>query len=91
MIEGNRIAELKNVYQLVRDHNAAKVRHNAETRVEESEVGGVGTESLTRAVVTQFQASGMANRTTLQFLDWSSLHPHQRTRTRAPAGGAHQR
>ncbi|MCO4236920.1 glycerophosphodiester phosphodiesterase [Pseudarthrobacter sp. MDT3-28] len=74
VIEGNRIAELKDVYQLVRDTNAAKVRFNVETKVESSEIGGAGMESLTRAVVAGIQASGMADRTTLQSFDWSSLN-----------------
>ena len=74
VIEGNRIAELKDVYQLVRDTGAAKVRFNVETKVESSEVGGAGMESLTRAVVAEIQASGMSERTTLQSFDWSSLN-----------------
>ncbi|MCQ6269060.1 glycerophosphodiester phosphodiesterase [Pseudarthrobacter sp. R1] len=74
VIEGNRIAELKDVYQLVRDASAGKVRFNVETKVESSEVGGAGMESLTRAVVAEIQASGMADRTTLQSFDWSSLN-----------------
>lgn len=74
VIEGNRIAELKDVYQLVRDTGAAKVRFNVETKVETSEVGGAGMESLTRAVVAEIQASGMSERTTLQSFDWSSLN-----------------
>jgi glycerophosphoryl diester phosphodiesterase len=49
VIEGNRIAELKDVYQLARDTNAAKVRFNVETKVNDSEIGGAGMESLTRA------------------------------------------
>jgi glycerophosphoryl diester phosphodiesterase len=73
VIKGNRIAELKDVYQLVRDTKAAKVRFNVETKVESSEIGGAGMESLTRAVVAEIQASGMADRTTLQSFDWSSL------------------
>ncbi|TNB74593.1 glycerophosphodiester phosphodiesterase [Arthrobacter sp. BB-1] len=74
VIEGNRIAELKDVYQLVRDAGAEKVRFNVETKVEASQVGGAGMESLTRAVVAEIQASGMADRTTLQSFDWSSLN-----------------
>jgi glycerophosphoryl diester phosphodiesterase len=74
VIEGNRITELKDVYQLVRDTNAAKVRFNVETKVESSEIGGAGMESLTRAVVAEINASGMADRTTLQSFDWSSLN-----------------
>ncbi|MCO4250636.1 glycerophosphodiester phosphodiesterase family protein [Pseudarthrobacter raffinosi] len=74
VIEGNRIAELKDVYQLVRDTDAAKVRFNVETKVENSEVGGAGMEALTKAVVAEIEASGMADRTTLQSFDWSSLN-----------------
>ncbi|VXC50618.1 Glycerophosphoryl diester phosphodiesterase [Arthrobacter sp. 9AX] len=74
VIEGNRIAELRDVYQLVRDAGAAKVRFNVETKVNDSEIGGAGMESLTRAVVAEIEASGMADRTTLQSFDWSSLN-----------------
>lgn len=74
VIEGNRIAELKDVYQLVRDAGAEKVRFNVETKVESSQIGGAGMESLTRAVVAEIQASGMADRTSLQSFDWSSLN-----------------
>jgi glycerophosphoryl diester phosphodiesterase len=74
VIEGNRIAELMDVYRLARDANAAKVCFNVETKVNDSEIGGAGMESLTRAVVAGIQASGMADRTTLQSFDWSSLN-----------------
>jgi glycerophosphoryl diester phosphodiesterase len=74
VIEGNRIAEFKDVYQLVRDTNAAKVRFNVETKVESSEIGGAGMEALTKAVVIEIYKSGMADRTTLQSFDWSSLN-----------------
>ncbi|MDR6415606.1 glycerophosphodiester phosphodiesterase family protein [Pseudarthrobacter sulfonivorans] len=74
VIEGNRIAELKDVYQLVRDTNATKVRFNVETKVESSEIGGAGMEALTKAVVVEIYKSGMADRTTLQSFDWSSLN-----------------
>ncbi|WP_457966008.1 glycerophosphodiester phosphodiesterase [Arthrobacter sp. D1-29] len=74
VIEGNRIAELKDVYRLVRDTKADKVRFNVETKVESSQIGGGGMESLTGAVVGEIQASGMADRTTLQSFDWSSLN-----------------
>jgi glycerophosphoryl diester phosphodiesterase len=74
VIEGNRIAELTDVYGLASDTNAAKVRFNVETKVNDSEIGGAGMESLTRAVVAEIQASGMADRTTVQSFDWSSLN-----------------
>ncbi len=74
VIEGNRIAELKDVYQLVRDTKAAKVRFNVETKVESSEVGGAGMEALTKAVVIEIYRAGMSERTTVQSFDWSSLN-----------------
>ena len=74
MIEGNRIAELKDVFQLVRDAGAKKVRFNVETKVEDGKSGGEGMVALTTAVVAEIQASGMADRTTVQSFDWSSLN-----------------
>lgn len=74
VIEGNRIAELKDVFQLVRDADAKKVRFNIETKVEAGKPGGEGMVALTTAVVAEIQASGMADRTTVQSFDWSSLN-----------------
>ncbi|MDI3213664.1 glycerophosphodiester phosphodiesterase family protein [Arthrobacter sp. AL12] len=74
VIEGNRIAELKDVFQLVRDTDAEKVRFNIETKVEDGKSGGEGMVALTRAVVTEIQASGMADRISVQSFDWSSLN-----------------
>ncbi len=74
VIAGNRIAELKDVYQLARDYKAKKVRFNVETKVESGKSGGEGMVALTRAVVAEIQASGMQDRTTLQSFDWSSLN-----------------
>ncbi|QYF91122.1 glycerophosphodiester phosphodiesterase family protein [Arthrobacter sp. PAMC25284] len=74
VITGNRMAELKDVYQLARDYEAKNVRFNVETKVEEGKSGGEGMVALTRAVVAEIQASGMQDRTTLQSFDWSSLN-----------------
>ncbi|MET3951047.1 glycerophosphodiester phosphodiesterase family protein [Arthrobacter sp. UYEF36] len=74
VVEGNRIAELKDVFQLVRDTDAKKVRFNIETKVEDGRSGGEGMVALTRAVVTEINASGMAERSTVQSFDWSSLN-----------------
>lgn len=74
VIEGNQIAELKDVYQLVRDYDAAKVRFNVETKVEDGKAGGQGMVALTKAVVTEIYKAGMAERTSLQSFDWSSLN-----------------
>ena len=74
VIEDNRIAELKDVYQLARDYDAEKVRFNVETKVEDGMAGGEGMVALTKAVVTEIYKAGMAERTTLQSFDWSSLN-----------------
>ncbi|MEC5191768.1 MULTISPECIES: glycerophosphodiester phosphodiesterase family protein [unclassified Arthrobacter] len=74
VIEGNRIAELKDVFRLVRKADAGKVRFNVETKVEDGKSGGEGMVALTKAVVAEIQGSGMADRTTVQSFDWSSLN-----------------
>ena len=74
VIEGNRIAELKDVFQLVRDADAKKVRFNIETKVEDGKSGGEGMVALTKAVVTEIYTAGMAGRSTVQSFDWSSLN-----------------
>jgi glycerophosphoryl diester phosphodiesterase len=74
VIEGNRIAELKDVFQLVRDADAKKVRFNIETKVEDGRSGGDGMVALTKAVITEINTAGMAERSTLQSFDWSSLN-----------------
>ncbi|SDL76251.1 glycerophosphodiester phosphodiesterase family protein [Arthrobacter sp. ok362] len=72
VVEGNRIAELKDVFQLARD--AKKVRFNIETKVEDGRAGGEGMVALTKAVVTEIYTAGMAKRSTVQSFDWSSLN-----------------
>jgi glycerophosphoryl diester phosphodiesterase len=74
VIEGNRIAELKDVFQLVRDFGAKKVRFNVETKVEDGQAGGEGSVALTKAVVTEIYMAGMSGRTTVQSFDWSTLN-----------------
>jgi glycerophosphoryl diester phosphodiesterase len=74
VIEGNRIAELKDVFQLVGAADANKVRFNIETKVEAGGAGGEGMVALTKAVVTEIYTAGMAERTTLQSFDWASLN-----------------
>lgn len=74
VIKGNRIAELKDVFGLVRDADAKKVRFNIETKVEDGKSGGEGMVALTKAVVTEIYTAGMAGRSTVQSFDWSSLN-----------------
>ncbi|MEB7504884.1 alkaline phosphatase [Arthrobacter koreensis] len=74
VVEGNRIAELKDVFALVRELRARSVGFNIETKVEDGRAGGPGMEALTRAVVREVKNSGMADRVTIQSFDWSALN-----------------
>ncbi|MFE5836757.1 glycerophosphodiester phosphodiesterase family protein [Arthrobacter sp. NPDC056493] len=74
VIEGNRIAELRDVFQLVHDFGAKKVRFNVETKVEDGQAGGAGSVALTKAVVTEIYMAGMSGRSTVQSFDWSTLN-----------------
>ena len=74
VIEGNRIAELRDVFQLAKDYGAGKVRFNVETKVEASMVGGPGMEALTKAAVIEIYKAGMSERSSVQSFDWSSLN-----------------
>jgi len=74
VIEGNRIAELKDVFQLATDYNAKKVRFNVETKVEDGMPGGEGMAALTKAAVIEIYKAGMSQRTSVQSFDWSSLN-----------------
>ncbi|WP_312180182.1 alkaline phosphatase [Arthrobacter sp.] len=74
VVEGNRIAELKDVFALVREMRARGVGMNIETKVEDGQAGGPGMEALTRAVVREIRHSGMSESITLQSFDWSSLN-----------------
>lgn len=74
VIEGNRIAELKDVFELAGSFNARKVRFNVETKVEDGKAGSEGMLALTKAVVIEIYKAGMSHRTTVQSFDWSSLN-----------------
>lgn len=79
VVEGNRIAELQDVYELVRAYGASDMRFNVETKVEVAgEAGRAEQEALTAAVVGAIQDSGFEDSTTLQSFDWASLD-HART------------
>ncbi|MCC3269428.1 alkaline phosphatase [Arthrobacter gengyunqii] len=74
VVQGNRMAELRDVYELADAYDARKIRFNVETKVEDGQAGGPGMEALTRAVVAEVEASGRARHTTIQSFDWSSLN-----------------
>lgn len=74
VVEGNRIAELGDVYALADAYDARKIRFNVETKVEDGLWGGPEMEALTRAVVAEVEASGRERRTTIQSFDWAALN-----------------
>ena len=84
VVEGNQIAELKDVFALVHEARARGVGFNIETKVEDGRAGGPGMEALTRAVIREIRNSGMADRVTLQSFDWSSLNLAGRIAPRLP-------
>ncbi|TFC09677.1 glycerophosphodiester phosphodiesterase [Cryobacterium algoritolerans] len=74
-IAGNRIALLQDVFALVNEYDAEKVRLNVETKVEVAGPDGADEmAALTRAVVGEIEGSGLARRTTVQSFDWASLN-----------------
>ncbi|MET4059337.1 alkaline phosphatase/glycerophosphoryl diester phosphodiesterase [Arthrobacter sp. UYP6] len=73
-VQGNRIAELRDVFALADSYNARKIRFNIETKVEDDQAGGPGMAALTRAVVAEVKASGRERHSTIQSFDWSSLN-----------------
>lgn len=74
-ISGTRIALLTDVFDLLEEHKAKKVQLNIETKVEVAGPAGASEmEALTRAVVGEIEAGGMADRSTLQSFDWASLN-----------------
>ena len=72
-VPGTTIAELVDVFALVDAHRAETVQLNIETKIEtpgdQAEMA-----ALTRAVVAEIEASGRADRVTLQSFDWASLN-----------------
>jgi glycerophosphoryl diester phosphodiesterase len=69
VVEGNRIAELKVVFQLAGDARAKKVHFNIETKVEDGRSGGEGMAALTKAMVPEIYTAGMAERSTVASFD----------------------
>ncbi|WP_104130325.1 glycerophosphodiester phosphodiesterase family protein [Cryobacterium sp. N21] len=74
-VPGNTIAELADVFALVDVHQADTVQLNIETKIETPGPAGADEmKALTRAVVASIEASGRADRVTVQSFDWASLN-----------------
>ena len=67
------IAELADVFALVDAHRADTVQLNIETKIE-TPGDQVQMAALTRAVIAEIEASGRADRVTVQSFDWASLN-----------------
>lgn len=72
-VPGNTIAELADVFALVDAHRADTVQLNIETKIE-TPSDHAEMAALTRAVVAEVEASGRADRVTVQSFDWASLN-----------------
>jgi glycerophosphoryl diester phosphodiesterase len=72
VIEGNKLATLEEVFDLVRDYDAEKIRWNIETKVEDPE-DVEHREVLVSEVVETIDEHGWPKRTQLQSFDWDAL------------------
>ncbi|MVA75106.1 glycerophosphodiester phosphodiesterase [Auraticoccus sp. F435] len=85
VVEGARIVELREVFDVVRAHGAEGVRLNIETKVE----AGAPRETaprgrFVRAVAREVQRSGMADQVTIQSFDWGALQVMHRVAPELP-------
>lgn len=72
VIEGNRIATLSDLFDLVRDYGAEGIRWNIETKVEDPN-NGPEREALVDAVLGEIYTNGWPQNTQLQSFDWAAL------------------
>lgn len=72
VVEGNRIATLEQLFDVVRDYRADGVRFNIETKVEDPN-NAAERDALVDAVLAQIYTNGWPQRTQLQSFDWAAL------------------
>ncbi|MFC7490935.1 MULTISPECIES: glycerophosphodiester phosphodiesterase family protein [unclassified Knoellia] len=73
-VDGARIVELREVFDVVRAHNARQVTLNIETKVEAGAPEQTAPRELfVRRVHEEIEASGLARQVTVQSFDWGSL------------------
>ena len=72
--DNNKIAQLKDVFSLVKKSRAKKVKFNIETKVEDGKAGSESMRKLTKAVLNEIDGWDMEHRSTLQSFDWGALN-----------------
>lgn len=84
-IAGARIAELRDVFAVVRAHRARQVMLNIETKVEAGAPTQTAPRELfVRRVHEEIEASGLAKQVTVQSFDWGSLMAMHRLAPKRP-------
>lgn len=74
LVAGARIPELREVFDVVKDHKARQVTLNIETKVEAGAPEQTAPRELfVRRVHEEIEASGLAKQVTVQSFDWGSL------------------
>jgi glycerophosphoryl diester phosphodiesterase len=72
--DGVRIPALRALFDLVAARNAQAVRFNIETKISPLAPDETASpETMTRALIAEIRAAGLAKRTTLQSFDWRTL------------------
>ncbi|MDO5617825.1 glycerophosphodiester phosphodiesterase family protein [Kocuria sp.] len=72
VVAGNRMATLREVFDLVRGYNAQSIRWNIETKVEDPGQSAQR-DALVDAVIQEIHTHGWPHRTQLQSFDWAAL------------------
>ena len=73
-VDGTRIPKLVDLFDLVKKSGNTKVNFDCETKVSPNERGAtLAPEEFARRVIAEIRGAGMAERTTVQSFDWSTL------------------
>ena len=78
-VDGERIPELKALFDLVERRGARDVRFNIETKLSPAAPGDtLAPEPLVRAVIAEIRKAGLTGRATIQSFDWRTLQIAQK-------------
>jgi len=78
-VDGTRIPKLADLFDLVKKSGNTKVNFDCETKVSPNERGAtLAPEEFARRVIAEIRGAGMAERTTVQSFDWSTLQVIQK-------------
>ncbi len=78
-VDGTRIPKLSDLFDLVKKSGNTKVGFDCETKVSPNERGAtLAPEEFARRVIAEIRNAGMAERTTVQSFDWSTLQVIQK-------------